>query len=145
MINGKLKAFYQRVKDLVDRNVCNDDLIFQDIISAIETVETTQGEPQGDGYGMYDVRYKTCEFPSVSMGDGSVMVHETSVDGYGFVAVGFKANVEPRRIGFEHVVEASLRDLDSDFLLRFNNSDSIDVVINMLQRAKLQLMEIPND
>lgn len=98
-------------------------------------------------FGLIDVEYEINEegevktYPSVTMGDGSVAVSDVGIDGHGFAGIAFGEG-EGKGVAVDIDVEPGTRlgSIKADFLLRFNNPRSIDVVIQALERAKVSLV-----
>lgn len=99
---------------------------------------------ENNEFGFGETQYDELEpIASVTFGDGSLCVTDVTMDGYGFSAVSITQGLDNRGVGGDmtDLVQGRLGEsITPGLLLRFNNPDSIDVVIGKLQLAKEHLI-----
>jgi len=95
-------------------------------------------------YGLYDIKYEgMAPVKSISIGDGSVLISGLKLDSDGFASVAFSCG-EGREVGVtKDVPEGTLlKDyVPVDFMLRFSNPDSVQVLIDKLVLCKKYIIE----
>ncbi len=108
------------------------------------SVEDNQRKDKEFGFGT--VNYEnTKPISSITFGDGSLCVTDVTVDGYGFSGVSITEGLENRGVGSDMTDLVSGKVGESvtpDIILRFNNPESIDVVISKLELAREHLIDM---
>jgi len=95
-------------------------------------------------YGFYKIQYEGMEpVKSITIGDGSVLISGIALDSDGFASVAFSCD-KGRGVGVsEDVPEGTLlKDyMGVDFMLRFDNPLSVDVLMEKLVDCKKYLLK----
>jgi hypothetical protein len=91
-------------------------------------------------YGKGAVEYEEGSFQAITVGDGSTLFSSVKVDGYGFAAVGISCG-EGDGVGVVRDIPENtlIGEVNPDLLLRFDNIESVDVLIGKLREIKIFL------